>query len=663
MRPPTARTALFVTFVGATCALAGLAPVVALRWIGHGALLGPTPALFWIMSLGLFLAEVRPPSWLTFGSAPVSVSWVFAFSLVLMGAPAGALLVIAISAGVNVVISRGTFAQLVFNVAQVVVSLAAGIAVLHVSGWDTDLLPGQAPRDVRWMFAVLVSAAVIYVVNALLVAVAVALRHRRSFRGTLVEGLRVNLAGDGVLLALAPVSVVVGQRGLVLLPFTALTAFGVFGLARLALNREHQATHDPLTDLANRRGFEEQFDLLLDRKSDQLLAVIVIDLDRFKPINDRYGHAVGDAVLGQVADRIAAISPPGSVTARLGGDEFAMAWLCGSAPQARRVGAEIIDALAAPVEVDEWSFEVRGSIGVSIGAGDAATAVAEADAAMYRAKIEGLGVLVFDGQQVPAEVSAAATRRVEEAIARADLAVRFEAIVRTGDGALAGVGATAGHLDTTGTWAALSHVDDERLTARVNEHTLERSLEMMTTPLHGAPWVSAPASVVDLGDLSLPDRLHRGLSETGVGPSGLRLRVPCRDLADRLDVRSVCAQLDDLGISIIAEGLDRDSSLGPLTMPAVRAVSLSPTLVRSLATGHEGPAMATALIGVAVGLGLEVVATGVEDLATWIAAGAAGCTHAAGPLIAEPLPAAELSRSAVSDFLRPTRRTPAGAPA
>ena len=391
---PHGRTVLFALMVTAVVVDAAAILVGSARWLAPSGIVGPTPVLFWILAAGLFVAETRPPSWLTFGKEPVSVSWVFAFSLVLTGAPAGALLVAAVAAVASAAVARSRFSQGIFNVGQVVVSLFAGIAVLEIHDFEDQLQPGRSP-GVGWMVAVIVAGGAIYGMNACLVAAAMALKHSRPFRSTVVDGLRVNLAGAGVLLALAPIIVAVGQRALVLLPFAALTAIGVFGLARSALGHEHDATHDPLTELANRRGFRERAELLVEARGEQMLAVILADLDRFKPINDRYGHAAGDDVLSRVAGRIAAAAPEGAVAARLGGDEFAIAWLCDSSQGAREVGDDIARALSFEVASGSRSFTVRGSVGISIGAGDLDSALGEADVAMYRAK-QGAGeVAIF----------------------------------------------------------------------------------------------------------------------------------------------------------------------------------------------------------------------------------------------------------------------------
>jgi diguanylate cyclase (GGDEF)-like protein/PAS domain S-box-containing protein len=145
----------------------------------------------------------------------------------------------------------------------------------------------------------------------------------------------------------------------------------------------HQATHDDLTGLANRTLLHDR----LTQVVDGVAAVLLVDLDGFKAVNDTHGHHVGDAVLVAVADRLRAVVPPGGTAARIGGDEFAVLLPDLDAETARQVGDRFLALLAEPVVVHQQRLRVRASVGVAEGlAADRETLLRHADAAMYAAK-------------------------------------------------------------------------------------------------------------------------------------------------------------------------------------------------------------------------------------------------------------------------------------
>jgi diguanylate cyclase (GGDEF)-like protein len=157
---------------------------------------------------------------------------------------------------------------------------------------------------------------------------------------------------------------------------------------------EHQATHDALTGLGNRKLFDELLVRAVFRaeRSRRPLAVLYLDLDGFKDVNDAFGHQAGDRVLAETARRLESVVRPGDIVARLGGDEFVV--LCESLAtpdDAERIAARIVQALGRPIPVAAGAATVSASVGIAIGVPDesAASIVARADEAMYRTKQEG----------------------------------------------------------------------------------------------------------------------------------------------------------------------------------------------------------------------------------------------------------------------------------
>ncbi len=173
-----------------------------------------------------------------------------------------------------------------------------------------------------------------------------------------------------------------------------LTARDVTLRVQLAEIVEHQALHDPLTDLANRRAFVEAVDRALHRadREGRTIACAYLDLDRFKAVNDQYGHATGDALLTEVADRLRATVRRGDLPARLGGDEFAVLFEpVEGADAAMHLAQRVLAALCSPVTIQGHTLDVPPSIGLTTGQphDDAATMLDRADAALYRAKRAG----------------------------------------------------------------------------------------------------------------------------------------------------------------------------------------------------------------------------------------------------------------------------------
>jgi diguanylate cyclase (GGDEF)-like protein len=155
------------------------------------------------------------------------------------------------------------------------------------------------------------------------------------------------------------------------------------------------ARHDPLTGLANRTGFWEVLDALARDHASPLVAVLYVDLDGFKSVNDRFGHRTGDVVLTEAAQRIAAVIRPGDTIARLGGDEFAI--VCGalaSAAESIAIAERVLAALSGPIDVSDDRIEVGASIGIATALGHELRAdelLEAADAALYEAKRAGSG--------------------------------------------------------------------------------------------------------------------------------------------------------------------------------------------------------------------------------------------------------------------------------
>jgi diguanylate cyclase (GGDEF)-like protein len=223
----------------------------------------------------------------------------------------------------------------------------------------------------------------------------------------------VNLTMDGLLLALAPVFAVIALHSIALVGLLLVTVWVIYHSATLALRNRHEATHDLLTGIPNRRHFDDQAALCISgAREGGRVAVVQVDLNGFKAINDRLGHHYGDLVLREVANRLNAAKRPSDLIARFGGDEFAILMRDVAGQEAAEAATRRFhDALVPTMTVDGLPLSVRGSFGVAVFPDDGEdidTLLHNADMAMYRAKSAKAGVRLFepsDAANPPAAIS------------------------------------------------------------------------------------------------------------------------------------------------------------------------------------------------------------------------------------------------------------------
>ena len=221
-------------------------------------------------------------------------------------------------------------------------------------------------------------------------------------------------------------------------------------ILRQAAKNEHEAHHDALTGLANRTLLARRMDLAVEkaRKKDEPLALLIVDLDRFKEVNDSLGHHTGDLLLRQVANRLSWAVRDTDLVARLGGDEFAVLLpAVGSAENAGMVAEKILQALAMPVTLEGLELEIAGSVGVALcpsDSGDGHELLRHADIAMYAAKREKSGVAVYDARlHERGAAHLTAVTELRHAIDRGELFLHYQPKALADTGAVCGVEALA----------------------------------------------------------------------------------------------------------------------------------------------------------------------------------------------------------------------------
>ncbi|WP_330464057.1 putative bifunctional diguanylate cyclase/phosphodiesterase [Micromonospora zamorensis] len=400
---PPGRATPFATFVVGILVVAALTAAVPLASLPDE--VSRLPVAFWTMAALAVVCDARPfvPPGRRQTSA-VFPSTCFTFAILLGWGLGPAVVVQAMGVIVSGWRMRHAAWRTAFNVGQYVCALAAAYGVIQL-GSGTIFSGGR----LHWTDVVAVGGATLawFVVNYGLVSWAVRLRFGDRWWPTLRRGLGFELLSTGSLLLLAPVLVAAARVSAALIPLVLVPLFAVYRMARLTVEQQHLAAADPLTGLPNRKALlaevAEQVHLHAERTArgepDGQLALLLIDLDRFKNVNDALGHAVGDRLLVEVSARLTDVQPRPQMIARLGGDEFAIVMTgLTDVGQARELADQVVQALAEPVPLDGLPLDVGGSIGIALfpeHGEDFATLMRHADVAMYDAKHRNDTVAVY----------------------------------------------------------------------------------------------------------------------------------------------------------------------------------------------------------------------------------------------------------------------------
>jgi diguanylate cyclase (GGDEF)-like protein/PAS domain S-box-containing protein len=421
---------------------------------------------------------------------------------------------------------------------------------------------------------------------------------------------------------------------------------------------EHQALHDALTGLPNRAllGTRLQVALAAARHDGTSLALLMLDLDRFKEINDTLGHQAGDGLLRQVGARLLEVLRASDTLARLGGDEFAVLLPGTGLDGAQMVARKLLHAFERPFALEGSRLTVGSSIGIALypqHAADAESLLRCADVAMYLAKraVSGSAVYAADQDQHSLDRLSLASE-LRRAIDQHELVVYFQPKLDCRRGTLAG-------LEALVRWQHPEHglvppdqfiplAEQIGLIRPLGRRVLELALRECRAWLDEgvlAP-VAVNLSMRELLDQELPTEIEQLLARWDLDPHWLRLELtesslmvdPARALETLTGLRGlgVTMSVDDYGTGY--------SSLRYLQQLPVDELKIDRSFVRSMVTNDSDLAIVRSTIELAHALGLQVVAEGVEDAATWARLAQLGCDQAQGYFLSRPLPVADLRR-------------------
>lgn len=417
----------------------------------------------------------------------------------------------------------------------------------------------------------------------------------------------------------------------------------------------HLAQHDALTGLPNRTFLSNRLQQLLDEsRGAKLSALHLLDLDRFKSVNDTLGHYVGDQLLQQVADLLKPFTNQTTTLARLGGDEFAL--LQEDIPdmaEAERLAAQVVAVLSRPFEVARHRISTTASLGIALVGQDGSDVnelLKNADLAMYQAKMGGRNRYQFFAEQLRARVNEAALLEagMRDALVRNEFVLHYQPQLDLLSGRIVGVEALVrwNHPERglLPPGAFLGIAEETGLVAQISDWVLRRACRQL------AEWqergvkglrMAVNVSPAQFNHHDIGAAAEAIIRETGIRPSDLEVELTENVFVDQTeDAAHILGTLKANGIGIALDDFGTGfSSLRLVRELPVDALKIDRSFVRNLPQSKEDAAIVRAIIRLGHGLGLRIVAEGVENADQLAFLKKEGCDDVQGFYFSRPVPA------------------------
>ena len=659
--------------------LAGAGALAGLIAQAHGDLSAFESPEFLPFSLFVLLGQLLPIRVTRHGEEEeITTSTTFVFALLLAAGPLAAAAAQIVSSFFGDIVQRRPMSKAAFAASRSTIAISASAGVLFLLTELPHPSPAAplAPRDLP---AVLVAAGVFFLANTTFHAIYIALSQNLPLVTYVRRHVAFQALSDGVLLALSPTIAVVARTNLFLVPLLTIPIVAVAKSANVYLmnaglvekldeslnhllemnqRNEYQATHDILTELPNRTAFRSELEKAIRTSVSEgrVTAVMMIDLDHFKDINNTLGPQYGDMVLKQVGPRLSDVLGDGPFTARLGGDEFGVL-LPDSEDDVfvHNIATKILKTLERPFSVGEFSLHVEGRIGIALcpehGQG-VETLMRRADLALNMARGRGQGFQVYSpkqDQQGPNRLALLGDLR--RALKENELIVHYQPKAEIKSGTVTSAEALVrwrhperGMVPPNQFIPLAEHTT---LITGVTFHVLDAVLAQSRrwTREHRSLTVSVNLSARNLLDPKLPDEIDALLKKWGVPVDHLELEItestvlgePDRalEILNRLRGMGLNLSLDDFGTGY--------SSLAYLQRLPVHELKIDRSFVKNMTTDESDAKIVKSTIDLGRNLGLQVVAEGVESEEIWNHLAELDCDYIQGYYLSRPLPAEELS--------------------
>lgn len=616
--------------------------------------MGEMPYGFWVIAALVLLGELTPV--MTAGRYDPQgtvTSTAFVLAMLYLWGFWPAVLLQAGACVISETVKRKDAWKLFFNVGQYAISLFAAWGVMWLFGVQDGVGAGSQEialhaTDLLWIVLTWVAW---FITNNTLVA-GVSGDEGTSFTKAWTEDLGHYVITHSAVMALSPLVVLAAQASSWFIPLLLIPLYAVRKMGQISLDEEHQATHDSLTGLPNRKLLLQTMEDALSRceRGCEPFALFILDLDRFKEVNDTLGHQTGDQLLQLVAKRIRTVLKETDMVARLGGDEFAI-YLprIESQDEAIDVARRVRSALVESFHLDDVMLELEASIGVAMhpfhGA-EVGSLMRRADVAMYLAKETHADVEIYDAQRDQHSTNRLGLLgALRHAIDNGQLELHYQPKVSLLAQDLVGVEALLrwnhpqrGSIppdefiplaETSG----LMH----RLTSYVIDRALSQASEWRRMGLDVA--VAVNVSARDLHGTELALTVSEGLAKHRFPASHLVLELTERtlmaehsrvmDTLDALEAMDVAISLDDFGTGY--------SSMFMLKRLPVTEIKVDRSFVSRMNDGEEDESIVRSIIDLAHSLGMNAVAEGVETSEVWARLEALGCDSAQGWYVSRPM--------------------------
>jgi len=612
------------------------------------------PWTFGVLFAGVLLGEMMPIKVSRRGSEEeLTLSASFAMALLLAGGLVPAIIAQGIASIVQDIHSGKPGWRVRFNVGQYSLAMAAAELVMRVLSVSQG--NGSHPFATAELPAMIVGIGAFFIVNASVVGVAISLHTGTPIRRYFRVNLPFTFITAFAVLLVAPIVLAAAAYSVAIVPLCLAPMVAMYNTVARSARSDHAARHDALTGLPNRMACHEA---IAAATEDEEIpgAVLLMDLDRFKEVNDTLGHRYGDLLLVQVANRFGSVIGRRGQIARLGGDEFAVVASGIDADEAQELAHDIAGSLRTPFELDEMVVDVQASVGIALfpahGRG-VETLLQKADVAMYRAKDTRRDVALYDERHdhhSPAKLALTAELRTAvgsdeivlyyqpELDLRTREVVAMEALVRWEHPRL-------GVLPPS---SFVRMAEATNLIKPLTQHVMEIAL-LQLADWHAAGLdisVAVNISPQVLVDQSFTEQVLVALRRADVPPNRLKLEVTESALmSDPVTARMVLRQLEALGVEISIDDFGTGySSLAYLADLPVSEVKIDRSFVSRMGTETSGRIIVNSTIDLAHHLELRAVAEGVEDWNMLPELEALGCDAVQGFAISPPLKSTQATR-------------------